>query len=193
MKIVSESAVAGGVRRIEAVTQKGARKWMTEKDNQLSAVAQLLKTAPEQVAERVAALIDDRKKLERDMSELRKKLATGGGASQEAETIGNIQFIGKILDDVPAKDLKPMADELKSSGSGLVIALIARSDDKASIVVSVSADATDSFNAVDLVKIGSSALGGKGGGGRPDMAQAGGPNGAAAEAALTAIKEALSS
>ena len=193
LKIVSESAVAGGVRRIEAVTQKGARKWMTDKDNQLSAVAQLLKTAPELVAERVAALIDDRKKLERDMSELRKKLATGGGASQDAETIGNIQFIGKILDDVPAKDLKPMADELKSSGSGLVIVLIARSDDKASIVVSVSADATDSFNAVDLVKIGATALGGKGGGGRPDMAQAGGPDGAAAEAALTAIKEALSS
>ena len=106
--------------------------------------------------------------------------------------IGNVQFVGKVLDDVPAKDLKPMADELKSAGGAMVICLIARADDKASIVVAVSSDATDSFDAVELVKIGSAALGGKGGGGRADMAQAGGPDAGKAEAALAKIKEALS-
>ena len=192
LKIISESAVAGGVRRIEAVTQRGARKWIDARDSQLTQVAQLLKSSPEQVAERVANLMDERKKLEREMSDLRRKLATGGGASQQAETIGNIQFVGKVLDDVPAKDLKPMADELKSAGGAMVVCLIARAEDKASIVVAVSSEAVDSFNAVELVKIGSAALGGKGGGGRPDMAQAGGPEGDKAEAALAEIKSALS-
>ena len=192
LKVVSESAVAGGVRRIEAVTQRGARKWFDARDNQLTQVAQLLKASPEQVAERVANLLEDRKKLEREMSELRRKLATGGGGEGQAETIGNIKFVGKVLDDVPAKDLKPMADELKSSGGAMVVCLIARSDEKASIVVAVSPEAVDSFDAVELVKIGSAALGGKGGGGRPDMAQAGGPDAANAEGALAHIKAALS-
>ena len=192
LKIISESAVAGGVRRIEAVTQNGAREWATAKDAQLSQIATLMKTAPEQVADRVANLLEERKKLEKELSDMRRKLATGGGKGQEAEAIGNISFIGKILDDVPAKDLKPMADELKSAGGALVIALIARNDDKASIVVCVSDEATSDFDAVSLVRIGSEALGGKGGGGRPDMAQAGGPDGSKAQAALDAIKAALS-
>ena len=193
LKIISESAVAGGVRRIEAVTQNGAREWATAKDAQLSQIATLMKTAPEQVADRVANLLDERKKLEKELSDMRRKLATGGGGKgQEAEAIGNISFIGKILDDVPAKDLKPMADELKSGGGALVIALIAKNDDKASIVVCVSEEATSDFDAVSLVRVGSEALGGKGGGGRPDMAQAGGPDGSKAQAALDAIKAALS-
>ena len=193
LKVISESAVAGGVRRIEAVTQKGARKWIDARDNQLSHVAQLLKSSPDKVAERVSNLMDERKKLEREVSDLRRKLATGGGsAAGQAEMIGNIQFVGKVLDDVPAKDLKPMADELKSAGGAMVICLIARADEKASIVVAVSSDATDSFDAVELVKIGSAALGGKGGGGRADMAQAGGPDASKAEAALAEVKKALS-
>ena len=193
LKVITESAVAGGVRRIEAVTQRGARKWIDARDSQLSHVAQLLKSSPDKVAERVSNLMDERKKLEREVSDLRRKLATGGGAaSGQAETIGNIQFVGKVLDDVPAKDLKPMADELKSAGGAMVICLIARSDEKASIVVAVSQEATDSFDAVELVKIGSAALGGKGGGGRADMAQAGGPDASKAEAALAEVKEALS-
>ena len=191
LKIISESAVAGGVRRIEAVTQKGARSWITAKDNQLNSVAQLLKAAPDQVADRVANLVEERRKLEREISDLRRKLATGSSATQAAETIGNIQFVGKVLDDVPAKDLKPMADELKASGDAMVVCLIARADDKASLVVAVSDAATDSFNAVDLVRIGAQALGGKGGGGRADMAQAGGPDGSKAEEALAAIRQAL--
>lgn len=194
LKIVQESAVAGGVRRIEAVTQKGARHWMTARDAQLNEVASLLKAAPEQVSDRVASLLEDRKKLDKEVSDLRRKLASGGGAKgQEAESIGNVSFIGKVLDDVPAKDLKPLADELKSAGGALVIALIARNEGKASIVICVSDEATQSFNAVDLVRIGSEALGGKGGGGRPDMAQAGGPDATKADEAIAAIKAALQS
>ena len=192
LKIVQESAVAGGVRRIEAVTQKGARHYMGARDAQLNDVASLLKASPEQVSERVASLLDDRKKLDKEVGDLRRKLASGGGASkQEAETIGNVSFIGKVLDDVPAKDLKPLADELKSAGGALVIALIARNDDKASIVVCVSEEAVASFDAVQLVRIGAEALGGKGGGGRADMAQAGGPDGSKANDAISAIKTAL--
>ena len=192
LKIVQESAVAGGVRRIEAVTQSGARHWMGARDAQLNEVAALLKSSPEQVSERVANLLDDRKRLDKEVSELRRKLATGGGAkSQSAETIGNVSFIGKVLDDVPAKDLKPLADELKSAGGALVIVLIARNEGKASIVVCVSDEATASFDAVQLVRIGAEALGGKGGGGRADLAQAGGPDGTKAEAAIEAIKAAL--
>ena len=193
LKIISESAVAGGVRRIEAVTQKGARQWMSSRDKQLSDVASMLKASPEQVSERVAQLLEERKKLDKDVSELRRKLASGGGSgnAQQAETIGNVSFIGKVLDDVPAKDLKPLADELKSAGGALVIALISRNEGKASIVVCVSDDAVSDFDAVSLVRVGSQALGGKGGGGRPDMAQAGGPDASKAQDAIEAIKQAL--
>ena len=193
LKIISESAVAGGVRRIEAVTQKGARQWMSSRDKQLSDVASMLKASPEQVSERVAQLLEERKKLDKDVSELRRKLASGGGSgnAQQAETIGNVSFIGKVLDDVPAKDLKPLADELKSAGGALVIALISRNEGKASIVVCVSDDAVSDFDAVSLVRVGSQALGGKGGGGRSDMAQAGGPDASKAQDAIEAIKQAL--
>lgn len=192
LKIISESAVAGGVRRIEAVTQKGARQWMSSRDKQLSDVASMLKASPEQVSERVAQLLEERKKLDKDVSELRRKLASGGGGNaQQAETIGNVSFIGKVLDDVPAKDLKPLADELKSAGGALVIALISRNEGKASIVVCVSDDAVSDFDAVSLVRVGSQALGGKGGGGRSDMAQAGGPDASKAQDAIEAIKQAL--
>ena len=192
LKIVSESAVAGGVRRIEAVTQTGARQWIDARNTQLVNIANLLKASPEQVSERVASLLEERKKLDKEVSDLRRKVATGGGANkQEAEVIGNISFIGKVLDDVPAKDLKPLADEMKSSSDSLVIVLIARNEGKASIVVSVSKDATSTFDAVSLVRIGAEALGGKGGGGRADMAQAGGPDGDKAEEAVDAIRTAL--
>ena len=192
LKIVSESAVAGGVRRIEAVTQTGARQWIDARNTQLVNIANLLKASPEQVSERVASLLEERKKLDKEVSDLRRKVATGGGVNkQEAEVIGNISFIGKVLDDVPAKDLKPLADEMKSASDSLVIVLIARNEGKASIVVSVSKDATSTFDAVSLVRIGSEALGGKGGGGRADMAQAGGPDGDKADEAIDAIRTAL--
>ena len=190
-KILSESAVAGGVRRIEAVTHEGAADWMADMDRLVGTTMGLLKSSAEQIPARVQALIDDKKKLEREIQQLRQKLATGGGQTPASEEVGGIHFIGRILEDTPAKELKSAADSLRQNAEKTVIVLIATEADKASIVVSVTDDLTTDKDAVSLVRIGSAALGGKGGGGRPDMAQAGGPNAAAAQDALDAIKAAL--
>ena len=193
LKIVSESAVAGGVRRIEAVTQAGAMEWIEGREKVLSEASDILKVAPEKLAERVAKLLDDAKKAERDITNLRRKIAAGGGTSSSgAETVNGVNFVGRLLEDTPARELKSMADELKSGMEKAVICLVATDSGKASIVVAVTADLLDSHNAVDLVRVGSAALGGGGGGGRPDMAQAGGPDAANAEAALKAVSAALS-
>ncbi|MFB9356360.1 alanine--tRNA ligase [Sneathiella chinensis] len=192
LKIVSEGGLAAGVRRIEAVAGAAALEYVNERERLLSEAAGTLKVAPGELVSRVNGLLEDRKKLERELKETRKKLATGGGATEQAaEKVGDLNFASRLLEDVPPKDLKPMADELKKSiGSGVIV-LIAANDGKASIVVCVTDDLTDRFSAVDLVRIGSEALGGKGGGGRPDMAQAGGPDASKGEAAIAAIRSAL--
>ena len=190
LKIVSESAVAGGVRRIEAVTQQGALDWMDSRDAILTSAADALKVAPEQLAARVAKLLEDAKTAERDIVALRRKLASGGGDSP-VESVNGVNFVGRLLEDTPARELKSMADEVKSSLSNAVVCLVATDGGKASIVVAVTADLADSHNAVDLVKVGSAALGGGGGGGRPDMAQAGGPDAGQASAAIAAVSAAL--
>ncbi len=190
-KIVGESAVAAGVRRIEVLTGAAAEDHVRAEEAALSDAAGLLKVAPDKLAGRVQALLDERKALERDLTETRKAMATGGGAGPEAKDVGGVQYAARALDGIPPKDLKPMADELKKKiGSG-VVALVTVADGKASIVVGVTDDLTDQISAVDLVKVGSAALGGKGGGGRPDMAQAGGPDASGAAAALATIEEAL--
>ena len=188
-KIVSESAVSAGIRRIEALTGSNALAYLEQQEARLSEAASVLKSSPADVAARVKALSDEKKKLEQEIANLRKQLATGGGSSNDdVKEINGVKFIGKVLEDFPAKDLKSMADELKQKiGSG-VVALIATDDGKASIVVGVTSDLTDKINAVELVKLGAEALGGKGGGGRPDMAQAGGSNPAAANDAVSAIE-----
>jgi len=192
LKIVAETAVAGGVRRIEAVTHAGALAWIEQREAILTAASDFLKIAPDQLADRVAQLIDDRKKAERDISQLRRKLAAGGGAGGgDSQLVNGVTFIGRLLEDTPARELKSMADELKSAQSNAVICLVATDGGKASIVVAVTADLADRKNAVDLVKLGAAALGGGGGGGRPDMAQAGGPAADQAEAALAAVSAAL--
>jgi alanyl-tRNA synthetase len=198
LKIISESAVAGGVRRIEAVTHQGAVAWIDAREAILTKTADLLKVAPEQLAERVTQLVEDRKKAERDMSQLRRKIAAGGvgnGSGAEATVgdtvINGVTFVGRLLEDTPARELKSMADEIKSSREKAVICLVATDAGKASIVVAVTADITDEKNAVDLVRIGSTVLGGGGGGGRSDMAQAGGPNADKAADALKAVSAAL--
>ncbi len=195
LKITGESALASGVRRIEAVAGAAALDHVRGQEAALSGAAAALKTSPAQLAERAAALVEERRKLEREVSELRRKLAAGGGVSgggaPGAKEVAGVKFAARVLADLPAKDLKPMADDLKKQlGSG-VIALIAVNEGRASLVVAVTADLTGRFNAVDLVRAGSVALGGKGGGGRPDMAQAGGPDGAAANEALSAIEGAM--
>lgn len=192
-KIVSESAVGSGVRRIEAVAGATALAYLEDQENRLKEAAGLLKSTPQDVVDRVKSLMDDKKKLESELTALRRKLATGGAndAAPAAKTIAGMQFIARVMEDVPAKDLKPMADDLKAKiGSG-VIALIATADGKASLVVAVTDDLTARISAVDLVRVGAEAMGGKGGGGRPDMAQAGGTNVAAANDAVTAIEKAL--
>ncbi|PPR26344.1 MAG: Alanine--tRNA ligase, partial [Alphaproteobacteria bacterium MarineAlpha10_Bin3] len=153
------------------------------------------KASPDDVPGRVASLLEDRRRLEREASDLRQKIAVGGGADSiapDVRQVAGIALTARILQDIPAKELKPLTDSLKTQiGSG-VVTVVSVSDGKASIVVGVTDDLTDRLSAVDLVRIGSAALGGKGGGGRPDMAQAGGPNGDAAPQALAAIEEALS-
>ena len=191
LKIVSESAVAGGVRRIEAVTQSGALEWIESRDQILSKAADLLKITPDQLADRVAQLLEERKKSERDLSQLRRKLAAGTGAASAGDVINGVNFVGRLLEDTPARELKSMADDIKSSMQNAVICLVATEAGKASVVVAVTDDLTDTKSAVDLVRLGSAALGGSGGGGRPDMAQAGGPNADDAQAAIDAVAAAL--
>ncbi len=194
-KIVSEGAVGSGVRRIEALTAEGARTYLNDQERIALDVAAVLKTKPEQLSERVAALVDERKRLERDLADAKKKLAMGGGAStggsgSEVEEHGGVKVIARAMEGISPKDLRGMIDDAKKSvGSGIVALIALGEDGKAGIAVGVTEDLTDRLSAVDLVRTGAEALGGKGGGGRPDMAQAGGPDGSKADAALAAIKE----
>jgi alanyl-tRNA synthetase len=191
-KLVAESAVAAGVRRIEAVVGAAAEGWVAEQADLLGRVAHSLKSTPSELPARIDALIEERRRLEREVSDLRRQMATGEAQATANKTIAGITFAGRKLDGVPAKDLKGMADEIKKQiGSG-VVALISAAEGKASLVVAVTEDLTSRISAVDLVRVGSEALGGKGGGGRPDMAQAGGPDNGQVESALTAIEGALS-
>ena len=189
-KIVAEGAVSAGVRRIEAVTGAAAEALVAQTTDRLNRAAQELRASPADVADRVAVLLDDRRRLERQVAELQKKLATGGGAA-ELEDVNGVKLAARNLGEVPARELKGLADVIgKQLGSG-VVALVSTAEGKASIVVGVSQDLIGRFNAVDLVRAASAAVGGKGGGGRPDLAQAGGPDGAQAEAALQAVRVAL--
>ncbi|MEM1317998.1 MAG: DHHA1 domain-containing protein, partial [Pseudomonadota bacterium] len=162
-----------------------------QQDELLRVAAATLKSTPADVPARVAALVDERKKLERELAEAKKKLAMGGGSGERTavEEIAGISFVGRVLSGVSPRDLKGLVDEEKSRiGSGIVAVAASSEDGKGAIVVGVTDDLTNRFDAVPLVRVGSEALGGKGGGGRPDMAQAGGPEGAKAAAALDAVK-----
>ncbi|MDP7546297.1 MAG: alanine--tRNA ligase-related protein, partial [Alphaproteobacteria bacterium] len=194
--VIGESAVAAGVRRIEALTGAAALEHFHTQDSQLRAAAGLLKTTPRELPERISALLEERKKLERDLSQARQALALGGGdanggGDDGARDIGGIAFSGRCMDGVPAKELRAMVDAAKQKlGSG-VVAFIAVNGGKAALTIGVTDDLTDRVSAVDLVRAGAAAVGGKGGGGRPDMAQAGGPNGNDADTALKAIEIAI--
>ncbi len=193
-KITSESAVAAGVRRIECMTGQAAMDYVNAHDAKLSEMAAVLKTKPVDVPERLYNLIDERKKLEREVSDLRRKLAASGGggaAKPDLKEVNGANFTTRLLEDIPAKELKPLVDAIKKEiGSG-VVAVVAVSEGKGSIVVGVTDDLTDRFSSVDFVRVASAAMGGKGGGGRPDMAQAGGPDGDKGQAALDAIEAAM--
>jgi alanyl-tRNA synthetase len=193
-KIVDQGAVAAGVRRIEALTGQAAIDYMRQREDWLDAAAVELRTTPADVPARVHALVEDRKKLEREIAELRKKLASGGGGSAGPEPvkIGDLLFLALEAPGMAPGDLKSLVDEQKKKlASGIVAVASASTEGKLGLVVGVTADLTARFSAVDLVRIGSEAAGGKGGGGRPDMAQAGGPDGAKAGEALAAIRKAI--
>jgi len=200
ISVTGESAVASGVRRIEALTGNYARHHANDTIQIAKNAAAELRTPLDEVPARIAALMEERKKLERDLSEARKKLAMGGGASSAngsaaasgVREVGNFKLMARAVEGIEMKDLKSLVDDGKKQiGSGVVAIVAVSEDGKAGIVVGVTADLTSRFNAVDLVRKGSEALGGKGGGGRPDMAQAGGPDGAKAAAALSAIEQAM--
>jgi alanyl-tRNA synthetase len=190
LRITGEGAVSAGVRRIEAVTGESALALIGETDRRLAETAAALKVAPAEVPDRVAALVEDRRRLERLVADLQKKLATGGTAA-ETETVNGIAYAPRNLGDVPPRDLKGIAETIaKQLGSG-VVALVSTAEGKASIVVAVTPDLSARHSAVDLVRAASAAVGGKGGGGRPDMAQAGGPDAAAADTALATVRAIL--
>ncbi|MCL6251782.1 alanine--tRNA ligase [Altererythrobacter sp. KTW20L] len=194
LRVVSESAVSSGVRRIEALTAEAARQWIVGREEALKSVAATLRTAPDEVLERVAALVDERRTLERELAEVKKQLALGGGsgaAPAADEEVGGVKFSGQVLHGLDPKDLRGLLDEAKKRMGSGVAAICAVNDGKAAFAAAVTDDLTARFSAVDLVRAGVEALGGKGGGGRPDMAQGGGPDGDKAEAAIAAARALL--
>ena len=189
-RITGEGAVSAGVRRVEAVTGAAALALLAENDRHMEEVATLLRASPAEIPTRVTALIEDRKRLERTVSDLQRKLATGSGAP-ELETIAGIQLAARNVGEVAGKELKGLVDAIAQQVGSGVVALVSTADGKASIAVGVSSDLVKRISAVDLVRAGSAAVGGKGGGGRPEMAQAGGPDAERADDALDAIRAAL--
>jgi alanyl-tRNA synthetase len=195
LKIVSESAVSSGVRRIEALTGEAARQWLNERDSRLREAAAALKSAPDEVPARVAALVEERRKLERELADAKRALAMGGGAAKDdaaaPEDVNGHKFLGQVVEGLDPKDLRSSVDTMKQRVGSGIAALVAVNDGRASVAVGVTDDLAGQVSAVDLVKAAVAALGGQGGGGRPDMAQAGGPDGAKAGEALAAIRKAI--
>lgn len=193
VSIVGEGAVAAGVRRLEAMTGNGARLRLNEESRLLDGLASLLKVPAAEAGNRLAALIEERRKLERELTEARKKLAMGGGAAEDPiQEIAGAKLLARAVTGIEMKDLKSLADEAKARvGSGVVAIVGVADDGKAGVVVGVTPDLTERFDAVALVRAASEQLGGKGGGGRRDMAQAGGPDGSKAKAALDAVAAAM--
>ena len=187
--LVGESAVAAGVRRVEALTGAAARHYLAEQDKRVREIAGRLKVRPEETVARVDALVEERRRLERELADAKKKLAMGGGGAAEPamQQIGAINVLARAVEGVAPKDLRGLVDQGKKQVVSGVVAIVGVNDGKAGLVVGVTDDLTDRISAVDLARVGSVALGGTGGGGRPDLAQAGGPNAGAAEAALKAI------
>lgn len=194
LKIVSESAVSSGIRRIEALTGEAARTWLTARDDRLREAAAALKAAPDDVPARVAALIDERRRLERELAEAKKALALGGGGKADEagpEQVGGHGFIGQVVEGLDPKGLRGAVDDLKARvGSGVAV-LVAVNEGRASVAVGVTADLAGARDAVALVRLAVDVLGGQGGGGRADMAQGGGPDGGKAAEAVAAVRAAL--
>jgi len=195
LKIISESAVSSGVRRIEALTGEAARQWLGDREAKLREAAATLKSSPDEVPARIASLVEDRRRLERELADAKKALAMSGGAAASdasgPENVAGYKFLGQVVDGLDPKELRSTVDTMKQRVGSGIAALIAVNDGRASVAVGVTGDLVGQISAVDLVKAAVAALGGQGGGGRPDMAQGGGPDGDKAAEALAAVKEAL--
>jgi alanyl-tRNA synthetase len=191
-KIIAEYGISSGIRRIEAVTGIGAEQYVRELQKQIQNLGQFLKVSPDHVAERINTLFEDRKNLEHEVKALKQKLATAGGSGKASdaptETIGKAAFIHKHFEGMSPKDLKPIADELKKQIKSGIIFVTATNEDKVSLVVGVTNDLTDTFDAIELVRAAAEQVGGQSGGGRPDMAQAGGSNAQDIPLATQALK-----
>ena len=200
IRVVSESASAAGVRRIEALTAEGARGYLDQQDDRVRETAAALRVRPEDVVDRIKALLEERRTLERQITDARRQIALGGGGGNGAaakgdsvRTVGQVKLLARTVEGLNPKDLRGLVDDGKKQlGSGIVAIVGVTGDGKAGIAVGVTEDLTKTYDAVSLVKAGAEALGGKGGGGRPDMAQAGGPDGSKASLALEAIERQLS-
>ncbi len=194
VRVVQESSVAAGVRRIEALSGARARQYLVAQDEALKSIASVLKSTPAKTPDRVLALFEERKALDRQLAEARQKLALGGGdgASQKTETISGVAFSGRVIQGLQPRELRGLIDQTKTQmGSGIAVVVGISDEGKAAIAVGGTKDLLEQYSAVDLVRVGSAALGGKGGGGRPDMAQAGGPDASKGEEALEAIRGVL--
>jgi len=194
-KIIGESAVSSGIRRIEALTGEAARRWLSEREAKLREAATTLKSSPDEVPGRIAALVDERKRLERELADAKKQLAMGGGAAKSEgpapAQVNGYKFIGQVVEGFDPKGLRAAVDDMKKRlGSGIGV-LVAVNEGRASVAIGVTDDLAGQVSAVDLVKAAVATLGGQGGGGRPDMAQGGGPDGSKAEEALDAVRDAL--
>jgi alanyl-tRNA synthetase len=195
LKITSESAVSSGVRRIEALTGEAARLWLGDREARLREAAATLKSSPEDVPGRIATLVEDRRRLERELADAKKQLAMGGGSAKSdasaPEDVNGHKFLGQVVEGLDPKSLRATVDTMKQRVGSGIAALVAVNDGRASVAVGVTDDLAGQLSAVDLVKAAVAALGGQGGGGRPDMAQGGGPDGAKAKQALEAVRDAV--
>jgi alanyl-tRNA synthetase len=191
IKIVGESGSAAGVRRMEALAGSAAREYLDMQDKRVNAAAAILKTSSSDLVARIESLLDERKKLERELAEAKKALALGGTSNSEAsdvKDVAGVKFMTRILGDMDSKTLKGMVDDCKAKlGSGVVALISTNAEGRASLYVGATEDQAKFNSAVDLVRAGSTVLGGKGGGGRPDLAQGGGPDGSKAQEAFAAI------
>ncbi|WP_298326464.1 alanine--tRNA ligase, partial [Asticcacaulis sp.] len=191
-KIISESGIAAGVRRIEAFTGEAARQYLLEQAGVARSLADQFKVPVAQVSARVEALVNDRKRLEKELAEAKRALAVGGGgAASGPEEINGVKVIARVLDGVGGKDLRPLAEDFKKQVGSGVVALVGVLDGKAAVTVAVTPDLTGRFNAAELAKAAVIAMGGQGAGGKPDFAQGGAPDATKAEAGLDAIKAAI--
>ena len=192
-KVIAETGIAAGVRRVEALTGEAARRFLLDQASVAKGLAEQFRAPVSEVPARIDALIADRKRLERELEGAKRKLAmggSGGAAAPAVEEIGGVTFIGRVMEGVDGKALRPIIEELRKQ-AGVVVVVGVSDEGKAAVAVAVAADLIGRFSAADLIRLAVPAMGGQGGGGKPDFAQGGAPDGSQAQAGVDAVKAAL--